>query len=223
MISVWNVRGMNASAKQRDVAMLVNNKQIGLVGLLETKLTGEKLRFCHQKYLSRFQTLDTSALHPRCRVWLLWDPNQYEMLQSVIEDSYIHASVRCRGLQKEFWITMVYAPNDYASRLLLWDKLVTLKPKDEASLLVGDFNNVLAQNERTRGQLVCANEIDPFRTCLADCGVEDMRSRGWFFTWTNGTILSKIDRALVMIPGWMFSLVLRQALSTSAFQTIPIS
>lgn len=128
---------------------------------------------------------------------MLWDTAHYEVLSSVVKDSFIHAQIRSRVLLKEFWITFVYAPNDFAHRLLLWDQHVLLKPQAAAWLLTGDFNNVLQQSERVGGQLVYSPETVPFRNCLAECEVEDMRSCGNFFTWSNGTVRSKIDRALV--------------------------
>lgn len=69
-------------------------------------------------------------------------------------------------------------------------------------LIVEDFNNVLHHEEMINGQLVCHNEIAPFRSSQEECEVEDMMSRGRYFSWTNGTVFSKIDRALVN-SGWM--------------------
>lgn len=34
----WNVRGLNAPTKQKEVKLLYNMEEIGLVGLLETKI-----------------------------------------------------------------------------------------------------------------------------------------------------------------------------------------
>lgn len=42
-------------------------------------------------------------------------------------------------------------------------------------------------------------EYSPFVECLEDCGLEDVRTRGRFITWSNGTIRSKIDRTLVNV------------------------
>lgn len=198
MIASCNVRSLNASEKQRDVALFVKNNKVGLFGLLETKLTKSKVDSCHKKLFLGFEALDTCIWHPKCRVWLLWDPCSFDIVSSMIEDSFIHVLVRHKRLMTEIWVTMVYAPNDYADRLVLWNKLVSLKPTVAGPWLVlGDFNNVLHFGERTGAQLVSTNETMPFKTCLEDCELEDMRSKGRFFTWNNGTVYSKIDRALV--------------------------
>ena len=42
-ILVWNVRGVNNSAKHRDIKMLMNLKKPGLVSLLETKVKNKEM------------------------------------------------------------------------------------------------------------------------------------------------------------------------------------
>lgn len=42
-ILCWNVRGMNASNKQKEVKLLYNKEEIVLIGKLETKLNTEKI------------------------------------------------------------------------------------------------------------------------------------------------------------------------------------
>lgn len=41
-----------------------------------------------------------------------------------------------------------------------------------------------------------------FQNCVADCGVEDIKGNGRTLTWSNGTIHSRIDKALVN-EDWM--------------------
>lgn len=67
---------------------------------------------------------------------------------------------------------------------------------------MGDFNNVLCTEERIGGLQPSHIEFLPFQQCLAHCGVEDMKGRGRVFTWSNGTIQSRIDRALINLD-WM--------------------
>lgn len=65
-----------------------------------------------------------------------------------------------------------------------------------AWLAAGDFNNVLQPEERTGGSVPQVQEYGPLVDCLSDCGLKDLRSRGRVFMWSNGTIRSKIDRAI---------------------------
>lgn len=96
---------------------------------------------------------------------------------------------------------MVYASNNAAERLTLWDNIRSLQT-DDVWIVGGDFNNMLRIGEHVGGHDPLESEFEPFADCLSDCSLEDMRGRGCFFTWTNKTIRSKIDRVLVN-PKWM--------------------
>lgn len=88
---------------------------------------------------------------------------------------YIHLIVLCKPLHKRFDMTVVYAPNELAERLLLWDRLSALKQDVSGQwLLLGDFNNVLDITERIGGLAPSSAEILPFQQCVNDCEIEDM-------------------------------------------------
>ncbi|XP_074299876.1 uncharacterized protein LOC141631053 [Silene latifolia] len=68
-------------------------------------------------------------------------------------------------------------------------------------VVMGDFNNVLAMNERI-GSEVTDVEVRDFQECVDYCGLCDIPAQGAFFTWTNkheiGDLkFSRIDRTLV--------------------------
>ncbi|XP_074283456.1 uncharacterized protein LOC141608003 [Silene latifolia] len=68
-------------------------------------------------------------------------------------------------------------------------------------VVMGDFNNVLAMNERI-GPEVTDSEVREFQECVDFCGLCDIPPQGAFFTWTNkheiGDLkFSRIDRILV--------------------------
>jgi len=68
---------------------------------------------------------------------------------------------------------------------------------DEAWCSIGDFNSVLYPGDRIWGTDIQAAEIKPFEDCTKTCEVQEMRSIGPYFTWTNKTIWTRIDRTLV--------------------------
>ncbi|XP_074315445.1 uncharacterized protein LOC141651643 [Silene latifolia] len=66
--------------------------------------------------------------------------------------------------------------------------------------ITSDFNCVLSAGERVGGNTP-SGEMEPFRHCVADCGVIDIDSTGSLFTWNNKQkpeerIYSRIDRFL---------------------------
>ncbi|GFY93673.1 hypothetical protein Acr_09g0001190 [Actinidia rufa] len=86
--------------------------------------------------------------------------------------------------------------------LILWkEELVRLdiiETTDQNSwILLGDFNNVLNNDERINGQPVTMYETREFKDCCYDLGLSDLRSSGMFHTWSNNKIWCKLDRAMV--------------------------
>lgn len=54
MLASWNVRGLNASEKQRDIVHFVNTNKMGMIGFLETKLKKEKLNRVHKQFFHQW-------------------------------------------------------------------------------------------------------------------------------------------------------------------------
>lgn len=127
---------------------------------------------------------------------MLWRDVEFEVLPLAVHSQYVHMEVLSKALCQKFVITAIYAANGAVERLVLWDHLRTLHTQDPW-LLVGDFNNVLETDEREGGNVPQIQEYGPFTDCLEECEIMDKRSRGRSLTWTNGTIRSNIDRALV--------------------------
>lgn len=119
MISVWNVRGMNASLKQRDVANFVHTNKVSLMGFVETKLTNSNILTCHKKFYSSWHTLDNCDLHPRGRLWIIWREEDFEIIPRIKDSSFIQMEVVYKKLACQFTLTIVYAPNDFAARVEL--------------------------------------------------------------------------------------------------------
>ena len=73
----------------------------------------------------------------------------------------------------------------------------------EAPLLVlGDFNQIRVASEHFSidSYQLSVSGMREFQECLLDSGLDDLETRGVFFSWSNGRpedpILRKLDRAL---------------------------
>ncbi|KAL2931849.1 hypothetical protein RDABS01_037259 [Bienertia sinuspersici] len=92
-------------------------------------------------------------------------------------------------------------------RTPLWDNLREFSRVvgGDPWCVTGDFNAIMNKEDR-QGAVVRWTEIQPMIECVNICGLEDMRSSGRFFTWSNKQegakrVLTKIDRALCN-GGW---------------------
>ncbi|KAK4268822.1 hypothetical protein QN277_022056 [Acacia crassicarpa] len=114
----------------------------------------------------------------------------------------IHTSVMSATLSTPSYITFIYGPPDEEERRLCWQEVRKISKNIATSwLCVGDFNEILAQDEKSGGLPRAWRKILNFRCFLADCELEDLGFSGPTFTWCNNrdspdTISERIDRAL---------------------------
>lgn len=73
---------------------------------------------------------------------------------------------------------------------------------------MGDFNAVLSQEDRLIRRHVQGGEIKDFRECLIDCNLAEVPSVGRQYTWTNGHVYSRINRAIANAE-WMVQMTPR--------------
>ncbi|XP_074303377.1 uncharacterized protein LOC141637860 [Silene latifolia] len=102
-----------------------------------------------------------------------------------------------------FWFTVVYGLNHVNERMELWDSLREYHSKVHGPWIVGgDFNAVMARNERIGGAPVSNAEIKPMLQTIQDCHHADLNARVSFFTWSNKhesdtKVYSRIDRVFI--------------------------
>lgn len=114
----------------------------------------------------------------------------------------IHCKTIRSQTKEEFSITFVYGENEEAGREVLWRNIKEIGQKMvKLWLVVGDFNDILAMEERI-GRRKHRRLSTSFLKCVNSCGLEDMKSSGCYYTWNNkqqgeARVCSKIDRTLV--------------------------
>lgn len=104
--------------------------------------------------------------------------------------------------REEFVCTFLYAFNEASGRLEAWKDLEEIiKGCACPWISTGDLNCVLNLNERI-GIAVRPQETYYLRRCMEVCGLKDMISRGYFYTWNNkqtgnGRVFCKLDRVMI--------------------------
>ncbi|XP_047953408.1 uncharacterized protein LOC125199446 [Salvia hispanica] len=129
------------------------------------------------------------------RMLLLWNP-QTTVLEVVnTEQQAIHTKIRCIRSRNSFLFSLVYGLHSPETRQPLWDSMLDFGLQGLPYLVSGDFNAVVHVDERRGFRKPDNREMDgPIQAC-AILGLQDVPSTGCFFTWTNGHVFSKIDRA----------------------------
>lgn len=201
-IGSWNVRGLNGKTKQGEVRKFFALHQIGLIGLLETKIKSRGFPKFYQAICPGWGVSSNIQCSSSARIIVCWNPHKFYV--SIVGSSaqFIHCKVLHHSTGHQFACTFVYASNDLNERYDLWNSLMMLGQSIASPWLVcGDFNNPLFLNERM-GSPVLHYEIEGFRNCVDNCGLMDVKASGCFFTWNNKQsgehrVFSKIDRMLV--------------------------
>ncbi|KAM3358747.1 hypothetical protein P3S68_021680 [Capsicum galapagoense] len=92
---------------------------------------------------------------------------------------------------------IVYGLYTIKARSVIWTSLRNLElPTTEAWLIMGNFNSV-SQEDIEVGNQVQEYELRDFRNFMEDCNMSELPSTDRSFTWTNGHVYSRIDKALV--------------------------
>ncbi|KAK1299428.1 hypothetical protein QJS10_CPB14g01334 [Acorus calamus] len=74
-------------------------------------------------------------------------------------------------------------------------------------ILGGDFNEVRFSHEKIGGKPAHTRRLAKFNKCIADCALQDLKSTGCNYSWSNNQedcILCRLDRVLVS-TSWLNS------------------
>ncbi|KAL9237238.1 hypothetical protein vseg_011814 [Gypsophila vaccaria] len=201
-IGFWNVRGMNRSRKRKENDFfLKNNNNIGLFSLLETKIRNKALHRAAVTFDSWCISTD-NGYNSGGRICIVWQPSTFRVQFIEYNAQFGHMKVESLLHRHWFFLTFVYAFNGIHDREVLWLHLRKLEQQSQGPWAVaGDFNCVLSPTKRVGGSASIA-EIGPFKSCVEDCGLVDIKSIGARFTWNNkqkadSRIYSRLDRFLV--------------------------
>ncbi|XP_050207686.1 uncharacterized protein LOC126657101 [Mercurialis annua] len=196
----WNVRGLNDSLKQAEVQKLLVNKKIMFARLLETgvgKINFE--RIWKKLNLQGWKVIENYDFSDIGRIWVVYNSKiTVDVLYK--SDQLIHCKVT-KGDCMFYW-SAIYEANDIKDRQSLWLSLNSIaRSIDNSWAIQGDFNAVMSDKDRCGGNSLDLNHATEMANCMAMIWLVELRSIGWFYTWSNNQINNiiwrRIDRAPV--------------------------
>ena len=133
-------------------------------------------------------------------IWIAWKPSSYEVKVLEKTEQLIHSYITQLNTNKKFYITFVYSMNQEQQRQHLWRDIQTLSQQmTEAWCILGDFNSVLYKEDRMGGNKIQDQELRDFTNTFEICELREIIWTGAYYSWTNKTIWSRIDRVLINI------------------------
>ncbi|KAJ8434558.1 LOW QUALITY PROTEIN: hypothetical protein Cgig2_001190 [Carnegiea gigantea] len=149
-------------------------KDVGLVGLLETKVKEKNVHSTTTLSFSGWQWIHNFSYNTKGRIWISWRPSTYGVELVNMTEEMIHYHLQ---RNKHFFIAFVCGLNQDNQRLAQF--VGHCKPNDWSM---------------NWGQEIADLEIKDFAYCIEVCELTEMRSTGAYFSWTNKIIWSRIDR-----------------------------
>lgn len=201
----WNCRGIGVSSTIRAMRDVLSLSKPQILFLAETKSTGSKIKSLKRKiHFANYHCVD--AVGRSGGLALFWfDECVVEVLGS--SKNYIHTKVTSPISSVSWFLTCVYGSPTFAERRNLWDSISRLKPRNDSPwCCIGDFNDLLSQDEKEGLLPHSQAQINLFREFVNNNMLLDLSLKGCRFTWCNnraeGCVREKLDRIL-MNTQWM--------------------
>ena len=205
-VLLWNCRGaLNQDFPRRIFEMAINHRPAIFV-VTETRVGGDRAA----KIIDGLPfdgSITTDTISYAGGLWILWKSEEVEILPLSSTEQEIHAIVKVRSSDISWLLSAIYASPRLAERRILWDNLKTVAHLHNLPwLMIGDFNEVLSDDDKFGGNHVNLNRALEFKDCLDKCNMVDLGFTGPKFTWTNrrpisSLILERIDRCFAN-PVW---------------------
>ena len=87
----------------------------------------------------------------------------------------IHAIIWVRSQTLSWIISAIYANPRFAERCMLWENLKLISNlHDLPWALMGDFNEVISEGEKSGGNLICQRRVRAILDCMNECQMMDL-------------------------------------------------
>ncbi|XP_057955482.1 uncharacterized protein LOC131149232 [Malania oleifera] len=114
-----------------------------------------------------------------------------------LKDQVIRCKAKCLSTANSFALSFVYGFNSILARRGLWMDLTRFSHTHDPWLVLGDFNCVMSSEEKQNGVPATAYEVKDINDCFMEASLMDLNYTGFHFTWSNGNVWCKLDRAVV--------------------------
>ena len=135
-----NVRGLNNVNKKNEVANTLSLLNVGMFGLLETKIKRHGLGPLYQRICYGWCVISNLSWRKGGRIIVGWKQEYFKVDVKVCSSQLIHLFV-IPTMGDPFFCTVIYGASDKNMRLQLFSQLELIsKGIDMAWAMLGDFN-----------------------------------------------------------------------------------
>lgn len=204
-IGAWNVWGLSQISRQDEVMSLIREEGLCMCAVVETHLRKKSVKGVGDSLFRNWSWVSNMVdCRSVCRMMVGWDNNVVDANLISHSEQVMHFEINYIHDHRKQFVSFIYAKNKGVERRVLWKNLAhhSVLVKDNPWVLLGDFN--VALNISDCSDVTAAKDIDmeDFRNCVESLELEDIASKGMFYTWIQKRIdpeygiLKKLDRAL---------------------------
>lgn len=176
-ILFWNVRRLGRPSFKQNLRMLLKQQNPYMVILVETRL-------CRQATTTTIEIVGFDFWHivePRGfarGVVLLWNATNLKFHVVGGNSQGVHGVVEVSHSTNSFVLSAIYASPKYVSRKLLWQDLCKMSESITYPwLAIGDFNEIISQDEKFGGQQIKKNRANLYASNMNLCNLLDMGTK----------------------------------------------
>ncbi|KAL6128782.1 hypothetical protein ACLB2K_072136 [Fragaria x ananassa] len=194
-ILVWNCRGIVGGTRRQALVDLIRQEKPRILFLSETLCSEKQLETLRIRIgFDNCLGMESSESSPG--VALLWMNDMPVNIQTY-SARHIDVTIGAQGSPEEWRLSGIYGYARTRDRGRTWELMRRLARQSSLPwLLVGDFNEILANSEKVGGAPRRLAQMQAFRETLMDCALLDMGYSGSPFTWADHQTKERLDRSL---------------------------
>ena len=196
----WNCQGLGVALTIHNLKEECLRNKPQLVFLMETKQKRRKVRKARRKCgFDEEWIVDPVGRSGGLALWWMEDVVVNILFSS---KNIIHTCISSSSVDTPAYVTFIYGPPDEHERNLCWQEVRRIaRSINDSWLCVGDYNDILFQDEKLGGNPRAMRKLLNFQCFVADCELMDLGFNGYRFTWRNNRegddlIEERLDRAL---------------------------
>jgi exonuclease III len=196
---IWNVRGLNSSARQDAVRTLVQSSKADIVCLQETKMAAVPVRTLLSILGSEFScSMELPAIGASGGILVAWK----QSLGATDARQIGHHNVTvqfCPEGGQAWWLTCVYGPQGNEEKIQFMQELREVRTACQGPWMIArDFNLIYSMEDKNNSNYNHAM-MGRFRRLIDDLALKEIPLYGRKFTWSNQQVsptLVRLDRVL---------------------------
>ncbi|XP_030497715.2 uncharacterized protein LOC115713373 [Cannabis sativa] len=183
----WNARGLGNPRALRHFRLLVSQQSPHVLFLIETRLNNNSLLRIRQS-LNFSHGSEAPRIGLSGGLMLLWKDEIDVNLNTF--GSYFFDCFMTTLIGQHFHFTTFYGSPVVQNRSDSWTllrRLADVAPL-QPWLIIGYFNEILSNRNKSRGTLCSKSQMNAFRSALDHCHLTDPPFQGDFYTWAKSRI-----------------------------------